>query len=298
MEFWLVASYIMLGTNGLSLAVFFYLLLRVEARRPRRALSTTAIEPGRPVMLCLGDSITVGNLGGDWVGPLSDQLSPEGPQVINAGMNGAVVLNVIEKLERALATEPDLAVLMVGTNDVMAAERPERARLYVHRGRLKQVPTFAASLQQLQTLVAELARRVPRVALCTIPPLGDDPSHPVSTLVDRYNREVRQLAAAHGCELLDVHAEILSLLPDRGRPYVGPLFKAMCAMLWASASRFILGRSWDAISRRAGFGATVDGVHMSDVAAARIGALVASFAEAAPQRSLEQEAPPARAAGE
>lgn len=248
-------------------------------RRPSHRPDTERASEGSSMLLCLGDSITHGALGGNWVARLRTRLAGEGWLVANGGINGQQVWNIAQRLDQALECNPDVAVLLIGTNDVMAHQRSDRAAMYVKQNRLPQVPDLEWSIAQLERLVPRLSAAVPRVALCTIPPLGDDEEHEITDLVARYNRVVREQAAAHGCVLLDVHEAVRPLLgPDR-RPYAGAPRELFGLIMRVGVAHYLWGRSWDAIARTMRFGATVDGIHLTDTAAARVHDLVADFVQ-------------------
>ena len=161
----------------------------------------------------------------------------------------------------------------------MAAHRPDLAALYMELNKLPCTPTLDWSITELSALIPPLTAAVPRVALCTIPPLGDDDEHEISVGVARYNDFVRRLATAHGCVLLDVHEALLPLLGPAKRPFVDDPKVAKRRAVSIVFSHFLLGRSWDAIAKSTGFGATVEGVHLTDTAAARVADLVAGFVQ-------------------
>ncbi len=268
--------YALFAVPAALVLAWMYVAWRIS-RRPSYRPDTERASEGDSVLLCLGDSITHGALGGNWVASLRAHLAGEGWLVANGGINGQQVWNIAQRLERALECRPDMAVLFIGTNDVMAQQRSDRAALYVKQNRLPQVPDLDWSIAQLVELVPRLCAAVSRVALCTIPPLGDDEEHEIAALVARYNRAVREQAAAHGCVLLDVHGAVRSLLGPARRPYVGAPRAIFRLIMSVGAAHYLRGRSWDAIARSAGFGATVDGIHLTDTAAARVHDLVAGF---------------------
>ncbi len=237
---------------------------------------------GGSVLLCLGDSLTHGHVGASWVEMLRTRFASRRRLVANGGINGQQAWNVGQRLEEALACQPDAAVLLIGSNDVMAAERPARAASYKRQNKLPQTPDLPWSIGELRALVPRLRAAVPRVALCTIPPLGDDPQHPITELVDRYNAVVRELALEHDCVLLDVHAALTPLLSPREVPYEGSLTRVAMIVGKVTLAHYLLGRSWDSIAAGTGYGATAEGMHLTETSAQRVAELVAAFLDSAP----------------
>jgi lysophospholipase L1-like esterase len=174
-----------------------------------------------------------------------------------------------------------MAVLLIGSNDVMAADRPDRATSYMKKNKLPRKPDLDWSVGELRALVPRLRSAVPRLGLCTLPPLGDDPNHPICDLVEQYNDVVRQLAVEHDCVLLDVHAALLPLLLPKLTPYEGSPSHVVSVIGKAVLTHYLRGFSWDSIADTAGYGATVEGIHLTDAAAKRVADLVAEFVESA-----------------
>ena len=267
------------GFSLTSLPVMYGLWrgLSMPSGRPERLRAPE----GGSVLLCLGDSITHGHIGASWVKTLRARFVSQGRLVANGGVNGQQVWNVGQRLDSALTCRPDMAVLLIGSNDVMAAERGDRAVSYVKQNKLPQTPDMPWSIGALRALVPRLRAAVPRVGLCTLPPLGDDPTHPVCDLVAQYNEVVRELASEHDCVLIDLHAALTPLLSPQGTPYEGSPAYVGSAIGKVMLTHYLLGRSWDSIGDAAGYGATVEGIHLRDAAADLVAELIAEFVERA-----------------
>ncbi|MCO4769518.1 MAG: hypothetical protein KDA24_05760 [Deltaproteobacteria bacterium] len=269
---WLLAA---AGLPFLLLSLFGYALWRVlrPASGPPGAVRRDG-DADTPVLLCLGDSLTHGHIGADWVGPLRAHLAPKGVGVANGGVNGQQAWNLLQRLDADLACMPSAVVLMIGSNDVMAAERPDRARQYVKDNTLPHTPDLPWSQEQYTALVDRLRAATPHLALCTIPPLGADESHPAEQLVRRWNDSIRAHAERLEAPLLDVHAAVWPLNAEASRPYEGSFRDVGRLLAAAGFAHYILGRSWDRIASDGSWGAMIDGIHFSDAAAARVGDLV------------------------
>ena len=187
---WLLIS---LGSVFLAgFAVLAWLLWRV-ARKPPGAISEFLKLPrgSKPVVLCLGDSLTHGGFGGDWVAMLRD-AHPD-LTVVNGGFGQALAWNLRQHVEDVAACSPKLVVLMIGTNDVMAAQSDLMAKSY-QRGanQLPVLPTLTWSCQQVGLLVDELRKCSGAIAVCTIPPLSGHLSRE-GELVAEWNRHLETL---------------------------------------------------------------------------------------------------------
>lgn len=79
-------------------------------------------------LVFLGDSLTAGGYGGDFVREVA-RLLP-GHDIINAGAGGNTVINLLSRLDTVLAAEPDGVFVMTGGNDAIAYSQPETRNYY------------------------------------------------------------------------------------------------------------------------------------------------------------------------
>lgn len=166
---------------------------------------------GRPVRLaCLGDSITA--CADCWPAHLSRWLG-ESWQVKNFGLGGATILETGDhpyaglKLPEVLAFEPDVVVIVLGTND-------SKPRHWYYR------KEFARDYRRLLKRLATLPGP-PRVWVALPPPCfpgqwGIDESR----LQDLWPA-IRGAARRHGVPVLDLHQPLLAhpdWFPDQVHP--------------------------------------------------------------------------------
>ncbi len=129
-------------------------------------------------VVMLGDSITAM---GRW-----NEYWPR-LRVANRGIGGETAADMRKRLATVFAVDPQLVVLLVGTNDV--AIRKDRER----------------TIDDLEALVAILVPRV-RTVLATVPPCVCSASQ--NDLVAGLNREIRRIAGKRGVALIDLHAAL------------------------------------------------------------------------------------------
>ncbi len=272
---WLTVVCALATLSGLGLLYTTWRLARPPTGTPARI--RTAANSMRPLVLCLGDSITHGHIGADWVGALRRTLAQHSTLVANGGINGQQAWNLLQRLDADLLCRPAAVVLLVGSNDVMAAERPDRAARYIRANKLPHAPDLESSGAHLEELLGRLQASVPHVALCTVPPLGAAPDHPAEQLVATWNLRVRSLARSAGVTLLDVHAALRPLNESATRAYEGSPGAVAWTISKVCIEHYLRGRSWDTLSAVAGWGATVDGIHLSDRAGLKVGELVGGW---------------------
>nr|CAX83886.1 Lipolytic enzyme, GDSL family [uncultured bacterium] len=85
-------------------------------------LATPARADERPVILCLGDSLTAGwgvLPGTDYPALLQQRLQQYGypHRIVNAGLSGDTTAGALRRLEWSLRAKPVLAIVVLGAND-------------------------------------------------------------------------------------------------------------------------------------------------------------------------------------
>jgi len=187
------------GSGGVGLAGAALVgLLREEARSARRRVTARAAQGdpptgngvygrgrGKPIVLAvLGDSSAVGlgvdNPGetpGVLIAAALTELAERPVRLAKFARSGAVSRDLAGQVERALLEHPDVALIMIGANDVTSRARPAES--------------VAALAEAVRTLIAAGCQVV--VGTCpdlgTIRPIGQ----PLRLLARRWSR---QLAAA------------------------------------------------------------------------------------------------------
>lgn len=215
----------------------------------------------------LGDSLTWGGYGGDFVAETARRL----PQhtIINDGVGGNTVINLLDRLDSVLEQEPDGVFVMVGGNDAISYSQPQTRRYYEA---VQNIPDgivtpdqFAAAYRDLLTQI-QLAHTLAWVGL---PPVEYSP--PVVEAMRQYNDLARTAAEALNIPVLDLAAAFTAdNLRDR------PELDQQSINLIGKRVR----DGWNdyETERKAGdFTYTFDGLHFTPDAAARCGALIADF---------------------
>ena len=236
-----------------------------------------------PPIVVAGASIVRGRASVDFVQLLRDRLP--GRTLVNAGINGNVAWELLQRIDQIIACRPSDAVILVGTNDVLATLTPEAmGRARSSKG-LPQDPSLGWYVECLTQIVERLQRTGARVALCSLPPIGQDLRAPVNAAVREANVAIREVCDGTGASYLPVHENLVELLASQGAT-AGPAWTGS----WAPGVRslvehFVLGRSYDAIALARGWVISPDGVHMDSTGATIIADTVSGWL--ADQPSME-----------
>ncbi|MET8863952.1 GDSL-type esterase/lipase family protein [Nonomuraea sp. NPDC004580] len=239
-----------LGTAGV---VGWLTFLRAPDSPPSAACGA---EPTRPRLVAAGASMTQGSLGADWVGAV--RARHPAYEVVNAGVNGNKVADLLARVETdVVACRPAAVTLLIGTNDVRDDVPPDRYRA------------------DLRTLVERVTTTGARVALMSLPPLGEDLDTGPNLRLPAYNAAIKEVAAATGADYLPLYERMADTLSQAG-PRTPYAFSFPLA-LTVAAQHHLLRRSWDEIAASGGRMLLVDHIHLTDRAASMVTDLTAAW---------------------
>ena len=219
---WRLATGAAYGGGGLGLAGAGMLaVLRQQARSARRRVESNNLrgDPpsgegvygrgrGRPIVLAvLGDSSAVG-LGvhraaqtpGVLLAAALAELAERPVRLVRLAVSGAKSWQLDEQVDKALLEQPDVALVMIGANDVTSRTAPE------------------VSVRHLRDAVGRLTEAGTQVVVGTCPDLGTvrPIAQPLRWLARRWSR---QLAAAQTIAVVEAGGRTVSL-----GPVLGPSF--------------------------------------------------------------------------
>ena len=242
----------------------------------RRTPSSSA----RTVVVCAGDSITHGLVSANYVAMLADRLRGRGYEFVNAGVTSDLAWNLAERLDPIIACHPDVVTILVGTNDAAAQIDASWRAAYVRAQHLPQEPSLTWFAEELRRIILRLRNETPaRIALLTIPPLGEDLDSRYNAIVAEANRLIGAVGKAEGVTVLPLHDRLVESL-SRDLPLAR--FDGTKRLVYrALFQRFVLRRSWDDIVRRQGRTLLSDDLHLGD----RAGQIVAGVIEEYLQRT-------------
>ncbi|RZP29125.1 hypothetical protein EVA25_02225 [bacterium] len=163
-------------------------------------------------ILAFGDSITSGIVSIPILGVIRLGLEPwnsyptklqgklrqayqyQAPSVINEGVAGERAADAPARLRAALNRhQPDVVILMEGTNDLGAADAEESARDQL-------------ALDGIEEMLDDIKSANATAILATIAPVRESGPGIHTALVGPYNTQLRSIAASRGIQLVDVHA--------------------------------------------------------------------------------------------
>ena len=222
------------------------------------------ISQGR-VIACIGDSLTHGNLGVCWVDYLRDEFPQD--KFLNEGINGDVVWQVHERLKPILKCRPDSAILMIGSNDAMGSFDVNSGEKYKKNNKLPEIPTFNTYKKLLPELIDRLSE-IPKIALCTLPPIGEYPDSAINQHIGKFNDFIRRAAGEKNISVLDASGSMWNELSQRTYPVkrnYNPKNTVIAKDIYGAwIKRYIFNKTWDGVAESRGQWLLFDQMHLGE----------------------------------
>ncbi len=255
--------------------------MRLPALHPAEYLAAGRPRGDGPVVVCAGDSLTHGHVSASFVERLRKRLGPRGHTFVNAGINGELSYNLLQRIGDVVACEPDVVTVLVGTNDATASLMPTKQRKALRQKGLPEAPTPELYRRWLTEIVEQLLTETgARVALLSPPPIGEDLDAPIAVRSSEVAAIAREVAEATGVTYLPLHERIAEVIRAEGggrspRPYDERNWLIFRAIL----GYHLLGRGWDEIARGNGYVLLTDALHLNERGAALVAELIEEFVE-------------------
>ena len=273
------------ATAGVGLALNAWAerrLLRPDRRYPRAPEQPAALSQRR--LVCVGDSLTHGNMSASYVEPLAARLAgafyQPGWQVLNAGINADLTETLLARLDDVIRARPTAITLLIGSNDVNATLSAAGLNQYRRLGKLRgparpSVATFEANLT---TIVRRLrAETSAPLALLSLPPISEDLDHEANRRAELYSQLIKQIAQREGVAYLPLRERLLAELRARpGRPRARHEQTTRLVRL-ALLRHYALGQSWDRIATSHGCRFLTDNLHLNAAGARIVEELIAEW---------------------
>ncbi len=229
-------------------------------------------------VVCLGDSITRGQLSVDYLAMLSGRKSLAEFEFTNAGVNGELTENVLRRLDAVIELQPEMVTVLIGSNDVNASMSTKNSRRAMRMNKLTAPPTIEGFGDNVAAIVDRLAAETSaRIGLFSLPVLGEDVGSESVRRTRRYSETLEQIAATRGVAYLPLNERQIAHLTEGGFSPGTPYRDGIALMAGGAFQHFVLRRPLDEISRRRGLELTTDLLHQNTKGATMIADLAEAF---------------------
>jgi lysophospholipase L1-like esterase len=255
----------------------------------RRNLSLDPVGPAPPVeteatiVACLGSSSTAGKgQAFNWIGELERRPRNQRFRFRNFGVGGDLAYNALKRLPDVLACCPEKVVVLVGGNDVLALV----SRKAGHFFRISKDLPSEPSPEWFRESLRGIARRVraetsAALALCSLPPIGEDPlsadpfQSELNRRIDEYSAMIREVAREENVDYIAVNESIAAqIVESPGRAFTRFRFLSF----YRDAFRvLVLRKSPDEVAQINGWRFHTDGIHLNSRSGMIVADLVQEF---------------------
>lgn len=233
------------------------------------------IDASKKVVVCFGDSNTHGNVSYNWVNDLSCQLADY--QVFNAGINSDLTYTLLCRIDDVIACKPNFITILIGTNDINATMGKVMEKRYQDLGRISKEtsPNFEDFKKNYVGIIRQLkAKTQAKIAVMSLPVMGEDLTHEANQKADKYSEFVKQLATNEQLIYLPVREKQKEFLQKNPQPLKHTFEDTYKLLNFSVISYYLLGKSWDEITTKHGFQLTPDNLHQNSIAGGMIRDLV------------------------
>jgi acyl-CoA thioesterase-1 len=266
----IVLALVISGTLGYTL----YSAFKLPENHP--GAYQKSVELKEKIVVCMGDSITHGRVSHNYVDELSTRFADQGFRFVNAGINGQLAYNLVQRVDPIVEIDPDYITILIGTNDVLGTLSQAQADQYISSQSLPQAPDREWYEANLTQLVEGLQSRTKaKIALISLPPVTENPSHRGYTRAAEYSEFVRRLAEQHNLTYLPLNEQLDEKLKEK--IHNPPQELDLGTMTEAIFRHYALVRDWDEVADANDMAFLTDGVHLSKRGASVVTDLIGDF---------------------
>lgn len=216
----------------------------------------------------LGDSLTWGEYGGNFVDVVAKQLPNH--DIINAGVGGDTVINLYQRYESVIEDhEPDVIFVMVGGNDAASYTMPD-TRIYYRSN--KKIPDGIVTPELFERTYRNLLTELQLNHIVTF--VGLAPTEYNSNLKaakHEFNQIAQQVALSLNIDVLDLEAPFaIDHIPER----------EPVSLKFIQDIGYRVSSGWTAFEaerEKYGYTYTFDGMHLLPDSADKMGNLIVKF---------------------
>lgn len=267
--------------------ILYYTSIKPPKANPKRFLKKKRKKSEdsnrKKIITFIGDSITHGFYGVNYIKIVKERLknSESSYEFINAGINGDLTVNILERMDDIIQCKPDIVILLVGTNDVNGSQSSKRAKIYEITKKIPKDPLFWTDKRFIDDY-SKIIRRLKEetkavIAISSLPPISEEPKTKPFNDSKRYSRIIKNLATEFNINYLPLNETMTAQLDENAPPPNFQYEKSNPISMIKFILSHYLGKSWEKISKKNGFRFLTDNIHLNNAGATIVADLVEKF---------------------
>jgi lysophospholipase L1-like esterase len=255
-----------------------YMARRLPAINPVNFNAVQLPVQKRNVAVCVGDSITHGAVSCNYVEILSGRESLRGYAFVNAGINGELAYNVVQRADGIMACNPAVITILIGTNDAAASLSSGNQKRYTKEMKLPRLPDRGWYRENIQLLIKKFKTGThARIAVFSLPPIGEARESVAYKRAQEYSRIVKEVALSEKVTYLPLNERMDEIIAKRGMKNTPVYNDNMYLMFKGIVQHYLLGLSYDEIALSNNSLLITDTLHLNCVGAALMADMVEDF---------------------
>jgi lysophospholipase L1-like esterase len=224
----------------------------------------------------IGDSITHGNMSVNFIKLIANEIGIKQFDYINGGLNASLSYNVLQRLPDIIECQPDISIILIGTNDAHRSIQLYKHSITNNRIQLPKQPDKNWFIENLRKIVTELKEKTnSKIAICSLPPIGEDISHEIFRLCIDYSKSIKDITEEMNISYLPVNEKMIEYLKLNPSKQKFPTEKKLYGL--AAALHYFLDLELDQISKYYGFSLLVDHLHLNSKGAKIVADLIIDY---------------------
>ena len=260
------------------LLLYFYTFHQVQKlpfNSPENFLSINNTNQETQTVICFGDSITHGQVSYNYVNILMEKMSKKGFNFVNAGVNGNLVYNLIQRMDTIIDCNPNFITILIGSNDANSTLNEKNSARYIKNMSLPEKPDKKSFKKNYLYLIKELKKHTnAKIVLLSIPPIGEDKGHISFKRSKEYSEIIQNISIDQNVDYLPLHERIDEYLGPDNHPLISYDDGYRWVMVKGFFLHFLFGYHFDRIASKNGFVILTDFLHLNSSGAKIIAGLI------------------------
>ena len=255
-----------------------YMARRMPPVNPGNFTATQLPSQKSNVAVCVGDSITHGTVSCNYVDILSGRDRLRGYTFVNAGINGELAYNVVQRADGIMACNPAVITILIGTNDAAASLSAGNQKRYSKEMNLPRLPDRGWYRENLQLLIQKFKTGTrARIAVFSLPPIGEARESFAYKRAQEYSAIVKEVALSEKVTYLPLNERMDEIIAKRGIKNTPVYNENMYLMFKGILQHYLLGLSYDEIASSNSYLFITDTLHLNCVGAALMADMIEDF---------------------
>lgn len=267
---------------SINLGYAYYKVAKIPGYTPKSYLRTIP-NKDKTVICFVGDSITQGSIGENYINILAKQLGDQKYEYINAGINGELAWHVTKRLDEIKQCKPDIITILIGTNDAGLSLSSDSLEYAKNELGLPAKPDMEWFRKNLLIIIDRLKRGTnAHIAVLSLPTIGENPNDFAYRQSGYYSQIIKSVAKDENIAYLPLHEKMHEYFLSKPGKSVD-MKKQKTNMNKAIVGRYLWGKDNQKISESRGYDLHIGALHLNKAGAQMVANLLGKYIKKLPR---------------